>query len=72
MIFFNVNHSRGNKGKFLKMAGCLQTHRFLSLFLVFDACLIPPRCAGACNTLKEPAGGLWGILNQTHLKLNHW
>jgi hypothetical protein len=48
---------------FLKMAGCLQTHRFLSLFLVFDARRIPPRRARACNTLKEPAGGLWGILN---------
>ena len=46
------------------MAGCLRTHRFLSLFLVFDARRIPPRRAGACNTLKEPAGGLWGILNK--------
>jgi hypothetical protein len=25
---------------------------------------IPPRRAGACNTFKEPAGGLWGILNK--------
>jgi hypothetical protein len=33
------------------------------LILVFDAHRIPPRPAGACNTLKEPAGGLWGILN---------
>jgi len=49
---------------FLKMAGCLRTHRFLSLFLVFDTRRIPPRRAGACNTLKEPAGGLWGILNE--------
>jgi hypothetical protein len=32
--------------------------------LVFDARRIPPRRAGACNTLKEPAGGLWGILNK--------
>jgi len=27
------------------MAGCLRTHRFLSLFLVFDARRIPPRRA---------------------------
>ena len=46
------------------MAGCLRTHRFLSLFLVFGARRITPRRAGACNTLKEPAGGLWGILNK--------
>jgi len=32
--------------------------------LVFDARQIPPRHAEACNTLKEPAGGLWGILNK--------
>ena len=32
--------------------------------MVFDARRIPPRRAGACNTLKEPAGGLWGILNK--------
>jgi hypothetical protein len=25
---------------------------------------IPPRCAGACNTFKEPAKGMWGILNK--------
>ncbi len=25
---------------------------------------IPPRRAGARNTLKEPAGGMWGILNE--------
>ncbi len=27
---------------------------------------LPPfsQCAGACNTFKEPAGGLWGILNK--------
>ncbi len=28
---------------FLKMAGCLRTHRLLSLFLVFEARRIPPR-----------------------------
>ena len=33
------------------------------LILVCDARRIPPRRAGACNTFKEPAGGLWGILN---------
>ena len=55
----------GNGGMiFLKMAGCLQTHQFLSLFLVFDARRIPPRRTGACNTLKEPAGAMWGILNK--------
>ena len=51
------------------MAGCLQTHRFLSLFFVFDARRIPPWRAGACNTLKEPAGGLWGILNKVKAKV---
>jgi len=56
---------------FLKMAGCLRTHRFLSLFLVFDARRIPPRRAGACNTLKEPAGGLWGILNKPTNRWNY-
>jgi len=35
------------------------------LILVFGAHGIPPRRAGACNTLKEPARGLWGILNKT-------
>ncbi len=29
---------------------------------------IPPQCAGACNTFKEPAGGLWGILNKASEK----
>jgi len=40
------------------------------LFLVFDARQIPPRRAEACNTLKVPAGGLWGILNQNFDKKN--
>jgi len=39
------------------------------LILVFDVRRIPPRRAGACNTLKEPAGGLWGILNKASLPL---
>jgi len=39
------------------------------LFLVFDVRWIPPRRAGACNTLKEPAGGLCGILNETLLHI---
>jgi len=34
------------------------------LILVCDVRRITPRRAGACNTFKEPAGGLWGILNQ--------
>ena len=34
------------------------------LILVFDTRRIPPWRTGACNTLKEPAGGLWGILNE--------
>jgi len=74
--FFLIHRSRGKCTAiilppilFLKMAGCLRTHRFLSLFLVFDARRIPPRRAGACNTLKEPAGGLWGILNKKHLTI---
>ena len=33
------------------------------LILVFGARRIPSRRARACNTFKEPAGGLWGILN---------
>ncbi len=32
--------------------------------LVWDTRRIPPQRAGACNTSKEPAGGLWGILNK--------
>ena len=70
MIFFYADCSRGNCTAmilppilFLKLVGCLRTHRFLCLFLVFDAHQIPPWHAGACNTLKEPARGLWGILN---------
>jgi hypothetical protein len=45
------------------------------LILVFDARRIPPRRAGACNTFKEPAGGLWGILNKkitTEEGSSHW
>jgi len=46
------------------------------LILVFDARRIPPRRAGACNTLKEPAGGLWGILNKwmqpATMVMNKW
>jgi hypothetical protein len=33
--------------------------------LVFGARRVPPRRAGARNTFKEPAGGLWGILNES-------
>jgi hypothetical protein len=32
--------------------------------LVFGARQIPPRRAGARITFKEPAGGMWGILNK--------
>jgi hypothetical protein len=39
------------------------------LILVCDARLILSRRAGACNTFKEPAGGLWGILNKEELNL---
>ena len=37
------------------------------LILVCDARRIPPWRDGACNTFKEPAGGLWGILNKLPL-----
>ncbi len=32
--------------------------------MVWDARQIPPRHAGAHNTFKEPARGMWGILNK--------
>ncbi len=32
--------------------------------MVFGARRVPPRRAGARNTFKEPAGGMWGILNE--------
>jgi hypothetical protein len=40
-------------------------------------CQIPPQRAGARNTFKEPAGGVWGILNKKtedspELGLNNW
>ncbi len=40
------------------------------LILVCDACRIPPRHAGACNTFKEPDRGLWGILNKDIMEMD--
>ncbi len=31
---------------------------------------IPPQCANACNTYKEPARGGWGILNKQQDHIN--
>jgi hypothetical protein len=56
--------------QFFFFNGGLLTNSLVSklLILVFDARRIPPRRAGACNTFKEPAGGLWGILNEWALR----
>ncbi len=40
--------------------------------MVWNACQIPPRCAGVRNTFKEPAGGMWGILNEGTINRTEW
>jgi len=46
---------------FLKMAGCLRTHRFLSLFLVLDMHQIPPRRLGHATPSKSLPGACGGF-----------
>jgi hypothetical protein len=67
-VFFLIHRSRQKLGFIFENGGLLAYSSVPKLLiLVFDARRIPPRRAGACNTLKEPAGGLWGILNESKI-----
>jgi len=63
-VFLKIHRSHQKLSQIFENGGLLMNSLVPKLLiLVFDAHRIPPRRAGACNTLKEPVGGLWGILH---------